>query len=117
MGVDGPATVRPGVDGRVAWPSASARFASTIAGIYGAPRVHAELRRQGLRVGRKGVERLMRSAGLQGAHRRRRRQGTTVRVAGVGPAEDLVQRDFRPVAIVGLNQTQLTGPRLLVHRV
>jgi hypothetical protein len=35
-------------------------------GRYGAPRVHAELRRRGQRHGRKRVARLMRQAGLQG---------------------------------------------------
>jgi putative transposase len=66
-------------------------------GRYGSPRVHAVLRRQGIRVGEKRVARLMRSAGLQGAHRRRRK-GCTVGVAGVEPFGDLVGRDFRPDA-------------------
>jgi putative transposase len=67
-------------------------------GRYGSPRVHAVLRRQGVRVGEKRVARLMALAGLQGAHRRRRRKGCTVPVAGVEPFGDLVGRDFRPDA-------------------
>ncbi len=66
-------------------------------GTYGAPRVHAELRRQGVRVGRKRVERLMRADGLSGLHSRRRRT-TTIRVPGVRVASDLVGRDFNPQA-------------------
>ena len=35
---------------------------------YGAPRIHAMLAREGIRVGRKRVGRLMRQLGIQGAH-------------------------------------------------
>ncbi|WP_079149800.1 IS3 family transposase [Streptomyces agglomeratus] len=41
-------------------------------GTYGAPRVHAVVQREGERCGRRRVARLMRDAGLQGRHRRRR---------------------------------------------
>jgi len=60
---------------------------------YGAPRVHAELGRLGVRCGRKRVARLMRHHQLVGTHSRRRwRKGTT----GTASAPDLVKRDFNP---------------------
>ena len=65
-------------------------------GVYGAPRIHAELRLEhGIRVGRKRVARLMKAADISGI-RPRKRWRTTIRVPGVEPATDLVERDFRP---------------------
>jgi putative transposase len=62
---------------------------------YGAPRVHATLRRRGRRVSRKRVERLMRNAGLQGAYLRKRwRTPSTRQDPRASPAPDLVARDF-----------------------
>jgi putative transposase len=67
-------------------------------GVYGAPRIHAELRMQyGIRVGRKRVERLMHQAGISGLIARKRGR-TTVGVPGVRVADDLVERRFRPEA-------------------
>jgi putative transposase len=64
-------------------------------GVYGAPRIHAELRLEhGIRVGRKRVARLMKAAAIAGIKPRKRWQ-TTIRVPGVEPATDLVERDFR----------------------
>jgi putative transposase len=60
---------------------------------YGAPRVHAELRDAGVRCGRKRVARLMRQAGLEGAHRRRTTR-TTMQDSSTVPAPDLVARAF-----------------------
>jgi len=62
-------------------------------GTYGAPRVHAELAAQGIRVGRKRVARLMRAARVQGVSRRQW-VTTTTRDPEARPAPDLVQRDF-----------------------
>ena len=62
-------------------------------GTYGAPRIHAELRAEGIRVGRKRVARLMREARLEGVSRRWRR-GTTKRDPEAEPAADLVEREF-----------------------
>src|SRR5215212_2486191 len=62
--------------------------------VYGAPRIHAELRLvDGVRVGRKRVERLMRQAGISGMVARKRGR-TTIRVPGVRVCEDLVDRAF-----------------------
>ena len=65
-------------------------------GVYGSPRIHAELRiEHGIGVGRKRVERLMVAAGISGLQVRKRGR-TTVRVQGVRVADDLVKRQFRP---------------------
>lgn len=66
-------------------------------GTYGAPRVHAELRARGVRVGRKRVARLMRQSGLSGVSRRRGPR-TTVRKRDRDPSPDLVGRDFSATA-------------------
>ncbi len=72
-------------------------------GIYGAPRIHAELAdAHDVHVGRKRVARLMRAAGLEGVSRRRYRVGTTSPGGEAPAAPDLVQRDFsaeRPNAL------------------
>ena len=61
---------------------------------YGSPNIHAELRDEGTRVGRKRVARLMRSAGLRGVSRRRGFVVTTQRDPKQRPAPDLVNRQF-----------------------
>ena len=71
-------------------------------GIYGVPRVHAELRSEGWIVGRNRVARLMRLTGLSGVTRRRRRQSTTRSREGAEIAPDRVRRRFtadRPNAL------------------
>lgn len=69
-------------------------------GIYGAPRIHFELRTLGVRCARKRVARLMRESSLLGCGGRKRKPRTTVRSESGRNhrAEDLVRRDFTPQA-------------------
>ena len=61
---------------------------------YGSPRIHAELADDyNIRCGRKRVARLMRTAGIQGCHRRKK-AWTTRRNPSAAPAPDRVERDF-----------------------
>ncbi|WP_286957982.1 IS3 family transposase, partial [Brevibacterium sp. UBA7493] len=62
-------------------------------GVYGARKVHAELRRQGRDVARCTVERLMRKAGLRGVSRAKGPRTTKPAPETDRPA-DLVNRDF-----------------------
>ena len=64
-------------------------------GSYGAPRVHAELRRRGWSVNHKRVERLMRAHGIVG-YRPRRRRSLTRQDRAAPPAPDLLGRLFDP---------------------
>ncbi|WP_145982858.1 MULTISPECIES: IS3 family transposase [unclassified Pseudonocardia] len=75
------------------------RSVNEFATTYGSPRVWLELRRQGVHVGRKRVERIMRTHGLQGAHLRRGwRHGSTRQNPSHRPAPDLLERDFTATA-------------------
>lgn len=61
-------------------------------GTYGVPRVHAMLAADEVFVGKKRVARLMKSAGLEGACRRKKYKST--RDKDARPAPDLVEREF-----------------------
>jgi len=66
--------------------------------IYGAPRVHAQLRAGGARHRRKRIACLMRKAGLVGACHRQGGPTTTRRDQEARPAPDLVDRNFTAAA-------------------
>ncbi|HET6503779.1 MAG TPA: IS3 family transposase, partial [Amycolatopsis sp.] len=71
------------------------RCSHEFAATYGSPRVWLELRRQGIRVGRKRVERIMREHGLQGAFLRKGWKGGSTKQNPRQPAApDLVNRQF-----------------------
>ncbi len=62
--------------------------------VYGAPRVHAELRREGRRHSRRRIERLMRQMGLAACQGRRRPPRTTDSRHDLPVAPNLLERRF-----------------------
>lgn len=90
-----PAPTRAAEDAEIAAEitAAHARSRKT----YGSPRIHAELRARGRRVGKKRVERLMRESGLQ-ARRKRRFRRTTDSNHTNPVAPNVVERKFDPPA-------------------
>jgi putative transposase len=63
-------------------------------GVYGSPRIHAALRRQGIRCGRKRVARLMRAQGLCATRARHRKPRTTDSQHTLPVAPNLLGRNF-----------------------
>ena len=78
-------------------------------GRYGAPRIHAQLRRRGHRHGRKRVARLLRAAGLHG-RTPRRFQRTTIPDPAAAARADLVRRDFAVNAAASIPAGVVTSP-------
>lgn len=65
-------------------------------GTYGAPRIHQQLRQEGVRTAQKRVARVMAQDGLQGRQKHRTKK-TTIPDAEASPLwTDLVARDFAP---------------------
>jgi transposase InsO family protein len=65
-------------------------------GTYGAPRIHAQLRRDGIHCGKKRVARLLVQVGLAGRCPRRWRQTTIADPNAEARAVDLIKRVFGP---------------------
>ena len=63
-------------------------------GVYGARKIHAELGREGVKVARCTVERLMRAEGLRGIPREKTRKTTLGDGGETERPEDLVAREF-----------------------
>jgi putative transposase len=63
-------------------------------GVYGARKIHAELNREGVRVARCTIERLMKAQGLRGIPREKTRKTTVGDGAETERPEDLVKRKF-----------------------
>ena len=63
-------------------------------GVYGARKIHAELNREGVKVARCTVERLMKAEGLRGIPREKTRKTTIGDGAETERPEDLVARKF-----------------------
>jgi putative transposase len=62
-------------------------------GTYGMPRLHEDLKEEGIKVGPKRVARLMKKAGIMGVSRRKK-HGLTKRDKNSQPIPDLVDRNF-----------------------
>src|SRR5690606_3942021 len=67
-------------------------------GTYGAPRVHQQLRQEGVQTSRKRVAGVMAAAGLAGRHKRRSKRTTIADGAALTSAGDLIGRKFTPEA-------------------
>ena len=72
--------------------------------LYGSPRVHHVLRDQGVHSSRKRVARLMSEAGLCGVCRGRNKPRTTQSNHQLPVAENLLERQFAPEAIGGIDR-------------
>ena len=86
-----PQSSRERADAQLAVQVAAAHTRSR--GTYGSPRVHAELRAKGVRVGRKRVERLMRENSIK-ARRKRRFRKTTDSAHSNPIAPNVIARQF-----------------------
>ena len=65
-------------------------------GTYGAPRVHQQLRQEGVHTARKRVARVMAVDGLEGRRKRRFKKTTISDAQAAAPWTDLLARDFTP---------------------